>query len=192
MRNRVPASRVANLSLVFAVDENNVLGKDNTIPWTSPHDFNWFKQLTSKSSIMMGRKTWESLPIKPLPNRINYVITTNPDYVAPGAFVVTSLQAAIEHSQKEYERQSMNVIGGKALLEEASAIAGRAYISRIGVKTFVDEHCVMGPALPAYDVHHKYAVNAEGTALIPTVHVEVAVFHSQLDKPVERTPVPAN
>jgi dihydrofolate reductase len=170
MTNRVP-----NLSLVFAVDENNVLGKDNTIPWKSSHDFKWFKNLTVKSSTIMGRKTWESLPKKPLPDRVNYVITSNPDYVAEGAIVMPSLQAAIEHSQKDDQYRKINAIGGKRLLEEAALIAGRAYISRVGVKTPVDDACVMGPTLPASNVRQQYPLY-EGGPEGPLVIVDVAVF----------------
>src|SRR5690606_21165461 len=92
--------KIDTLSLIFAIDENNVMGRNNDIPWHSPHDFQWFRSTTHGYNIIMGRKTWESLPKKPLPNRLNYVITSNPDYEAVGAVVKSSLQEAIKDCQR--------------------------------------------------------------------------------------------
>lgn len=142
--------RISQLALIFAKDLNNVLGKNNTIPWKSPHDFRWFRDLTIGHSVIMGRKTWESLPTtaKPLVNRINYVITRNPDYDAEGAIVKSGLFDAVGDALQKDKDGLIFVIGGKLLLEEASNLASRAYISTIGVETPIDEACVMAPELP--------------------------------------------
>ena len=80
--------------LVYAVAENGVIGNDNTIPWRLKSDMQRFKALTMGKPIVMGRKTFESFPRRPLPGRTNIVITRNADYTADGAVVATSLADA--------------------------------------------------------------------------------------------------
>ena len=65
------------IHLIWAQDQNNGIGKNGRLPWNIPEDLNNFKKLTSGSTILMGRKTWDSLPIKPLPNRRNIIISKN-------------------------------------------------------------------------------------------------------------------
>lgn len=80
--------------IVAAVAKNGVIGKNDTLPWRLPEDMAHFKALTMGQAVVMGRKTWESLPVKfrPLPKRQNYVVTRDPNYVAPGATVLNSLE----------------------------------------------------------------------------------------------------
>ena len=68
-----------SINIIAAMAKNRVIGINNKIPWNIPNDLKYFKKLTTanKSAIIMGRKTWDSLPIKPLPNRRNYVLTKN-------------------------------------------------------------------------------------------------------------------
>ncbi len=84
--------------LIAAVAKNGVIGKDNALPWHLPEDMRHFKTLTTGHAVLMGRKTWESLPPKfrPLPNRRNLVLTRDTSYVAPGATVVHSLEEAVQ------------------------------------------------------------------------------------------------
>jgi dihydrofolate reductase len=168
-------ARNEKLTLVFAHDENNVLGKDGKMPWHSPHDFKWFKILTRMSVIIMGRKTWESLPVKPLPDRTSYVITRQEDYVAFGAIVMNSLEAALEHAQCYYADQHLYVIGGRAVLEEAAQWATDTCITKIGVKTPVDESCVMAPELPPSELIETFKLH-EGDDLRPAAAVELRRF----------------
>lgn len=169
--------RIRNLFLIFAKDENDVLGKDGTIPWYSPQDFAWFRRQTNHSRVIMGRKTWESLPnaFKPLPGRRNYVITRNSSYEAIGAVVASSLLEAINHALHENPHNAMFVLGGKYLLEEASYLASEAWISHIGVKTVVDKSCVMAPALCKYNTEQIDQVFA-GNEQHPSVAVEFISF----------------
>lgn len=83
--------------LIAAIAANGVIGKDNQLLWHLPGDLKRFKALTTGQAVIMGRKTWESLPEKfrPLPGRRNLVISRNPAYVAAGAQVVASLDAAL-------------------------------------------------------------------------------------------------
>ena len=81
------------ISIIVAVDENNVIGKDNTLIWHLPADMKYFKEKTTGHCVITGRKNYESIPEKfrPLPNRTNIVITRTSDYNAPGAIVVGSI-----------------------------------------------------------------------------------------------------
>ena len=82
------------ITLVVAYAANRAIGRDNTLPWRLPADFAHFKRTTMGHPIVMGRNTWESLG-RPLPGRLNVVITRTPDYQAPGAVVAHSLPEAL-------------------------------------------------------------------------------------------------
>jgi len=84
----------ASLTLIVAYSTNRAIGRDNALPWKLPGDLAHFKRSTLGHPIIMGRKTWESLG-RPLPGRLNIVISRNPDFAATGATVVPTLQAAI-------------------------------------------------------------------------------------------------
>ena len=86
-----------SIELVWAQDRVGAIGKGGTIPWRVPEDMKRFKQLTGGSAVIMGRKTWESLPaaFRPLPGRRNVVITRATDYAADGAEVTDSVDAAL-------------------------------------------------------------------------------------------------
>lgn len=171
------SERISGLELIFAIDKNNVMGRDNKIPWRSLHDFKWFRSLTVGNSIIMGRKTWESLPTKPLPDRSNYVLSSNPEFKVEGATTALNLEAAIADSLVNNPEKKIFVIGGKALLEEAAKYASNAYISHIGVETPVDENCVMGPTLPPYEVTSTYNL-FDGDEYHPAVKAERVFFLS--------------
>lgn len=85
------------LTLVVAIAKNRVIGRDNQLPWHLPEDLAHFKAVTLGHPVLMGRKTWESLPprFRPLPGRRNIVITRQAGYEAPGAEVAASVQAAL-------------------------------------------------------------------------------------------------
>ena len=87
---------MSEIIIIAAVAKNRVIGKDNTLIWNIPEDMAHFKALTSGHTVVMGRKTWESLPprFRPLPNRRNIVISRQADYAAPGAEVADSLESA--------------------------------------------------------------------------------------------------
>ncbi len=100
-----------SLSLVAAVAANNCIGKNGKLPWHIPEDMQHFKEMTSGKVVVMGRKTWESLPPKfrPLPNRVNVVITRQAEYAVPaGVEVFADIPRALEaHAEDE-----IAVIGG--------------------------------------------------------------------------------
>jgi dihydrofolate reductase len=90
----VTATSAVEVVLVYAVADNGVIGNDNTIPWRLKSDMQRFKALTMDKPIVMGRKTFESFPRRPLPGRTNIVMTRNAGYAAEGAVVTTSLAGA--------------------------------------------------------------------------------------------------
>jgi len=118
------------LCLVVAASENNVIGKDGALPWRIPADLKRFKALTLGHPCIMGRKTWDSLPRKPLPGRTNIVVTRNVNFAAEGARVAHSLNDALAIAREETPAAIM-VIGGEALYREALPFADVVYLTRI-------------------------------------------------------------
>ena len=86
---------MSEIVLVVAIAQNGVIGKDGLIPWHISEDMKRFKALTLGHTVVMGRKTWDSLPRKPLPGRINVVVTRQKDWQAEGAVVAHSLDQAM-------------------------------------------------------------------------------------------------
>ena len=98
------------LTFVWIEDENQLLGQANKLPWHLPAELKHFKAVTVGDAVLMGRKTYEALPIKPLPNRRNIILTRNKDYVAPGAEVFHSKEAIL--SAVDTDQQTLHIIGG--------------------------------------------------------------------------------
>lgn len=117
------------LGIVVAVSENNVIGKDNTLPWSCPVDMQRFVSVTRRHPIIMGRRTHESIGMV-LPGRTNIVITRNPNAVLHGALRATSLDEACLIAEKNSQLMPM-VIGGHRLFKEALTRASIIYFTRI-------------------------------------------------------------
>src|SRR5579859_531301 len=115
-----------SLSLIVAVAENGVIGRDNALPWHIPEDLRYFKQVTSGKTVIMGRKTFQSIG-RPLPNRVNIVVTRDPDFGAEGVTIAHSLDDALS---KAGDGEAM-VIGGSSLFLEALPRADRFYLTEI-------------------------------------------------------------
>jgi dihydrofolate reductase len=116
------------VSLIVAVSENGVIGRDGGLPWRQSADLKRFKNLTKGHTIIMGRRTWESIG-RPLPDRRTIVVSRQPDY-RPEADVrvAASLDAAIESAAGEDE---VFVIGGGQLYSEALPRVDRLYLTRV-------------------------------------------------------------
>lgn len=116
--------------IIAAVAKNRVIGKDNTLIWNIPEDMAHFKALTSGQTVIMGRKTWESLPaaFRPLPGRLNIVVSRNPGFEAPGASVVASLPEALAAAG---DAEIAFVIGGAELYRQALPLADRLLLTEI-------------------------------------------------------------
>jgi dihydrofolate reductase len=114
------------VSLIVAMDEDGLIGRDGALPWRLPDDLRHFRRLTLGKIVLMGRKTFESLG-KPLDGRDNWVVTRDPRFSAPGAQVWTSLPAALEAAG---ERELM-VIGGGEIYRQTLPLAQRIYLTRV-------------------------------------------------------------
>ena len=118
------------IALVVAVAENRVIGKGGKLPWRIPDDMKWFKERTLGKPCIMGRKTWESLPKRPLPARTNIVVTRDRSYRTEGAVVVHTLDDAIAVAAREEPAEIM-IIGGADIYRAALAKAGRIYLTSV-------------------------------------------------------------
>ena len=129
---KLPKSKIA---IITAVSQNNVIGKDNKIPWKLSPDLKRFKSLTEGHVIIMGQKTFESLG-KPLPNRINIILTNNydfkPDFPNDEIYVVHSIDQALD-SADYYNDNDLEVfvIGGGNIYQQFMMYCYRLYITRI-------------------------------------------------------------
>jgi len=114
-------------SLVVAVAENGVIGRDNQLPWKLPDDMAYFKKVTMGHPVVMGRRTWQSIG-KPLPGRENIVVTHDRGFEAPGCRVVHSLDEAWKAAG---DADEVSVIGGTTLFEETLPIADRIHLTEV-------------------------------------------------------------
>lgn len=122
------------LCLIVARARNGVIGKDNDLPWRLSDDLKHFKATTQGCPIIMGRKTWESLPRRPLPGRDNIVLSRDGQYSAPSARVFTSISAAIETARalaRVAGKSEVFVTGGSAVYAAALPFADRLYITEV-------------------------------------------------------------
>jgi dihydrofolate reductase len=119
---------IPTLSLIVAVSENNVIGKDDALPWSLPDDLKYFRQKTEGKPVIMGRKCYESIG-RPLPNRRNIVVSRKEDLKIEGCEVVGSLEEAVEIAKGDAEE--IFVIGGAQIYELALPLAGRLYLTRV-------------------------------------------------------------
>ena len=117
-----------NISIIVAVSQNNAIGNNNKLLYWLPNDLKRFKALTSGHTIIMGRKTFDSLPKGALPNRRNIVLSTQKDIHFDGAEIFSSLEEAIRHCNPEEE---IFIIGGESVYKQAMDLANRIYLTRV-------------------------------------------------------------
>lgn len=132
----------AGVSLIWAQSASGVIGRAGGIPWQLPEDQARFKQLTFGHTVVMGRRTWESLPpsVRPLPGRRNVVVTRQADYVADGADVVTSLGEALTDP-------GVWVIGGQQIYACALPLASRCEVTEVAIDLSCDDADALAPVL---------------------------------------------
>jgi len=123
-------AEMPEIVIIAAVARNRVIGKDNRLLWNIPEDMAHFKALTAGHTVIMGRKTWESLPprFRPLPGRRNIVITRQADYAAPGAELADSLENALKLASTA---TVAFIIGGEQIYTQAMAVADRLEITEV-------------------------------------------------------------
>ena len=116
------------ITLVAAIASNNVIGKENSLPWNIPEDLKRFKQMTSGHTILMGRKTFDSIG-RPLPNRQNIVMTKDENFEREGIKVINDFDEALEIIKESNE--DVFVIGGSKIYELFEPVANSLAITRI-------------------------------------------------------------
>ena len=131
------------ISAIAAVGKGLELGAGNDLLWHLPDDFSWFVQHTRGKPVIMGRKTMQSLG-KPLKNRLNIVITRNPEYVIEGFYAVDSLEKALEYAKSQYDDEIF-VIGGGEIYKQSLTLLDKLYITEVdgsfpGADTFFPEY----------------------------------------------------
>lgn len=123
-----------HLSFFIAIAENGVIGRDNAMPWRLKGDMAYLKRMTMGKPILMGRKTWESFPKRPLPGRPNLVVTRASGYDAPGAEVFGTVEAAVARAEvlaRELGVDETMVLGGAQIYEALLARASRIYLTEV-------------------------------------------------------------
>ena len=128
------------LCLIAAMGENRVIGVDNQLPWRLPGDLKYFKARTLGKPVVMGRKTWDSLG-RPLPGRLNLVVSRQAGLQLEGAEVFAALAAALQRAQAWAQEQGVDevmLIGGAQLYEQALPLAERLYLTRVALSPVGD------------------------------------------------------
>lgn len=126
---QVPKIKTMTLTIVVAASENNVIGINNNLPWHLPDDLKFFKKITLGKTVLMGRKTFQSLG-KPLPNRLNIVLSRSEQTLPEGVLQFKSYEAAIAYL-KNQDCEELCVIGGGVLFAELINEVDQIYLTRV-------------------------------------------------------------
>jgi len=118
------------ISIIVAVSKNGVIGVDNKLPWNLPEDLKRFKELTTGNVVIMGRKTYESIG-KPLPNRINIVVTRDKNFFVPGVLSANSLDSAL---LKAGGNKDIFIIGGGEIYKQSMGFVDKLYITEVDME----------------------------------------------------------
>lgn len=120
----------STIAYVVAIDDNGLIGRDNDLPWRLPDDLRWFRDRTMGKPCIMGRRTYDSLPdrFRPLPGRLNIVITRNAAYEAPGAVVVHTFDEALRAAG---DAEEIIIVGGAVLFRAFMPLVDRLYLTRV-------------------------------------------------------------
>lgn len=129
------------LSIIVAMDSNQLIGKNNALPWHLPADLVYFKKTTMGKTVLMGRKTYDSIG-KPLPNRRNIVISRNTKFQAQGCEVVGSIDEALALAKNDTQ---VMVMGGASFYQQMLALVDRLYITEVEGEFLGDAY------FPAFD-----------------------------------------
>lgn len=118
------------IAYVVAMDDNRLIGRDNDLPWRLPDDMRWFREKTMGKPCVLGRKTYDSLParFRPLPGRLNIVVTRNREYEAPGAVVVHSVEDGLTAAG---DAEEIIIVGGADLFRRLLPVVDRLYLTRV-------------------------------------------------------------
>lgn len=123
-------------SIIVAMDRNRAIGVDNRLPWHLPRDLKFFKKTTMGHPLIMGRKTYDSVG-KPLPGRLNIVVTRNALYRPEGVMVARSLEEAIRIAA-EHDMEEIFIAGGSEIFRQGLDVADRMYVTEIDAEFDAD------------------------------------------------------
>ncbi len=139
MNKDMPQAPHPKIGLIYARARNGVIGKDGVMPWHLPEDLAHFKRATLNHPVIMGRKTWDSLPprFRPLPGRTNIVITRQADWLADGASRAASLQEALQQCASAGQ---VWIIGGAQIYAQALPLAHEVMVTEIDADFEGDAH----------------------------------------------------
>jgi dihydrofolate reductase len=124
------------ISMIAALSNNGVIGRDNALPWHLPEDLKYFKRVTMGKPLLMGRKTYESIG-RPLPGRTNIVLTRQPDFDALGVVVVNTPEQALGKARL-LDAAELMVIGGEDVYRTMLPLAQRLYLTRLDINVVGD------------------------------------------------------
>ena len=151
------------ISIIVAVSEDWGIGKDNELLWHISEDLKRFKRLTSGNTVIMGKKTWESLPRRPLPGRKNIVLTDNPKESIENAVTAYSLQDSLNKCDQNEE---IFIIGGGSIYRQFMPVADRLFITHVHMKAPAD---IFFPEidLSIWEITEKEEFKTDGDNNIP-------------------------
>jgi dihydrofolate reductase len=132
------------ISAIVAAAKNGVIGHHNSIPWYLPEDFKFFKKTTLNHHVIMGRKCYESIG-KPLPNRVNIIVTRDPFYIVNGCITVHAIEEGLQYALDQGETEVF-IIGGGEIYSQSKQYWDRVYLTEVDLEPEGD---VFFPDLPA-------------------------------------------
>ena len=150
------------MNIIAAADKNWGIGKDNPLLDHIPEDMKFFRETTKGKAVIMGKNTFLSFPNqKPLPNRLNIVLTTDPEFSAEGITVCKSLDDAVAFAKETYEDKDIFFIGGESVYRDAAEICDTAYITKIDNEYDADRFLVNFDLLPEWSVKCEEMLKTE-------------------------------
>lgn len=173
------------LNAILAVDFNGLIGLNGDIPWRLPDDMKWFKQHTMGHAVLMGRKTWESLPerFRPLPGRDNYVMTRDQSWSAEGCTALRNVDAVIAMIQEDPEREVF-VIGGAEVYQLFAGMYDRVFLTLVMHTCLVandDDAVYLGPldsVISGLAVESQQLHEPDDRHELPFMHLTYASSHT--------------
>ena len=121
-----------NLTLIAAMDQNRLIGRDNDMPWHLPSDLRFFKRITLSKPLLMGRKTYESIG-RPLPKRTNVIVTRNPYFIATNCLIAYSIEDALGMAFDNGEEEAF-IIGGGQIYEQSQNLWDKVYLTEVDLE----------------------------------------------------------
>lgn len=120
------------ISCIVAKAKNNVIGKDNEIPWYLPADLKYFKKVTTGHPVIMGRNCYVSIG-KPLPNRTNIIITRDPFFISSNCLIAKSIKEALVHAYNTGAEEAF-IIGGGQIYEQTMSLCNKLYVTEVDIE----------------------------------------------------------